>query len=118
MKDIIFMMIFGVFSNLNGSVVQSCAALGRVIAKEQETAQLFLQKLEDYYWKTYAGRFFSFYGITRRGKAGATAHVFFHQIALLFCWWMSPEPFSRTSWSASRTCASWSCSCPPSEQRT
>lgn len=49
MKDIIFMMIFGVFSNLNGSVIQSCAALGRVITKEQETAQLFLRKLEDYY---------------------------------------------------------------------
>ena len=49
MKDIIFMMIFGVFSNLNDSVIQSCAALGRVITKEQETAQLFLRKLEDYY---------------------------------------------------------------------
>lgn len=36
-KDFIFTIIFGVFSNLNCSVIQSCAALERKIAKEQET---------------------------------------------------------------------------------
>lgn len=36
-KDFIFTMISGVFSNLSGSMIQSCAALERMIAKEQET---------------------------------------------------------------------------------